>query len=67
MSNISLFTVLLTVDVGFFSSLVFWLGICVEVDVDIITTPKTHPPPLRPASMFLSLPTIFSLTEVTVI
>ena len=32
LANISLFTVLFTADVGFL--LVFWLGICVEVDVD---------------------------------
>ena len=48
LSNVSLFTVLLTADVGFFLFLlVFWLGICVEVDVDIISTtllPHSHCP-----------------------
>ena len=38
LSNISLFTVLFTADVGLFSD-AFWLGICVEVDVHVITTP----------------------------
>ena len=33
LSNISLFTVLFTADFDFFAA--FWLGICVEVDVDI--------------------------------
>ena len=37
----------------------FWLGICVEVDVNIITNP--------PAPMLLPLPTILSLIQVTVI
>ena len=39
--------------------LVLWLGICVEIDVDRITI---FPPP-----RFFSLPTILSLTQVTVI
>ena len=45
LSNIRLFTVLFTAGVGFFL-LVFWLGICVEVDVDIITTPPRPVPSL---------------------
>ena len=39
--------------------LVLWLGICVEVEVDRIT--------ILPRSQFFSLPTILSLTQVTVI
>ena len=39
---------------------VFWLGICVEVDVDRFTI-------LPPSFRFFSLPTILSLTQVTVI
>ena len=45
----------------FFFWLVLWLGICVEVDVDRI--PVSPAPP----SQFFSLPTILSLTQVTVI
>ena len=50
-----------------FLLLVLWLGICVEVDVDRITIPPPPPslPPSRP--IFLSLPTILSLTQVTAI
>ena len=44
-----------------FILLVFWLGICVEVDVDTITI--LPPPPLP----IFSLPTIPCLTQVTVI
>ena len=67
---------LFTADFGFFVCLfvclfiylfffaAFWLGIFVEMDVDIITTPS---PPFRPAPMFLLLPTILSLIQVTVI
>ena len=40
--------------------LVLWLGICVEVDVDRITI-------LPPPPDFFFLPTILSLTQVTVI
>ena len=47
--------------VVFFFSLVLWLGICVEVDVDRITI--LSPPP----SLFFPLPTILCLTQVTVI
>ena len=55
-----MFTVLLAY-VCFFLP-VFWLGICVEVDVDRITIlPPPAPPPY-----FFSLPTILSLTQVTV-
>ena len=37
LSNITMSTVLFTADVGAFLFLAaFWLGICVEVDVDII-------------------------------
>ena len=43
--------------------LVLWLGICVEVDVDGITIL----PPLPPSLFFLSLLTILSLTQLTVI
>ena len=44
-----------------FFLLVFWLGICVEVDVDRITIlPPTPPSPPD----FFSLPTILSLTQV---
>ena len=45
----------------FFFWLVLWLRICVEVDVDRI--PVSPAPP----SQFFSLPTILSLTQVTVI
>ena len=38
----------------------FWLGTCVEMDVDIITAP-----PPRPVPMFLPLPKILSLIQVT--
>ena len=37
LSNITLFTVLFTADVGFFCYLAFRLGICFQVGVDIIT------------------------------
>ena len=57
----SLFTVLFTYVVFF--KLVLWLGICVEVDVDRITILS----PLPPSLFFLSLPTILSLIQVTVI
>ena len=57
-----MFTVLLAYVCVFFL-LVFWLGICVEVDVDRITI---LPPPPTPLDIF-SLPTILSLTQVTVI
>lgn len=40
--------------------LVFWLGICVEVNVDIITIP-------RPVPMFFYLPATLSLIQVAVI
>ena len=59
---------LVTADFGFFVCLffaVFQLGICVEIEVDIITIPP--PPPFLPAPMFLPLPTILSLIQVTVI
>ena len=55
-----MFTVLLAYVVFFL--LVLWLGISVEVDVDRITI---FPPPSPPD--FFSLPTILSLTQVTVI
>ena len=54
-----MFTVLFAYVVFFL--LVLWLGICVEVDVDRITIL----PPLP--SRFFSVPTILSLTQVTVI
>ena len=47
----------------FFFLLVLWLGIFVEVDVDRITI--LPPPPSLP--IFLSLATILSLIQVTVI
>ena len=47
---------------SFFFCLILWLGICVEVDVDRIAI--LPPPPLPP---YFSLPTILSLTQVTVI
>ena len=48
----------------FFFLLVLWLGICAEVDVDRITL---LPPSLPPFPIFfLFLPTILSLTQVTV-
>ena len=47
-----------------FFLLVLWLGICVEVDVDRITI--LTPTPSLPI-LFSSLPTILSLTQVTVI
>ena len=53
-----MFTVLLVYVVFFW--LVLWLGISVEVDVDRITI---LPPPPR----IFPLPTILSLTQVTVI
>ena len=43
---------------------IFWLGICVEVDVDGITI---LPPPPLSLPIFLSLPTILPLTQATVI
>ena len=43
----------------FFFLLVLWVGSDVEVDVDRIT--------IFPPSLFFSLPTILSLTQVTVI
>ena len=58
-----MFTVLLGY-VVFFFLLVLWLRICVEVDVDRITIlPPSPPPPSR----FYSLPTILSITQMTVI
>ena len=45
--------------VSFFFLLVLWVGSDVEVDVDRIT--------IFPPSLFFSLPTILSLTQVTVI
>ena len=57
-----MFTVLLAY-VCFFLP-VFWLGICVEVDVDRITIL----PPLPPFPPdFFPLSTIVSLTQVTVV
>ena len=57
-----MFTVLLAY--VFFFLPVFWLGICVEVDVDRITIL----PPLPPFPPdFFPLSTIVSLTQVTVI
>ena len=47
-------------------SLVLWLGICVEVDLNIITILR-HPPPPLPRLPIFSLPTILCLTQVTVI
>ena len=59
LSHISLFTLLLTVllTVGFFCCcyLAFRLGICFQVDVDIIFPSSLHPP--RPAPMISSLAT----------
>ena len=57
LSSISLFTVLRTADFGFFVFVffffaAFWLGICVEMDVDIITTPS---PPILPRSYVFAL------------
>ena len=49
---------MLTVLLAFFL-LVLWLGICIEVDVDRITI-------LLPPSLFFPLPTMLSLTQVTV-
>ena len=54
-----MFTVLFAY-VVFLFLLVLWLGICVEVDVDRITI-------LSPPLPIFSLPTILSLTQVTVI
>ena len=53
----SLFTVLFAYVVFFW--LVLWFGICVEVDVDRIN--------ILPPFPIFSLPTILSLTQVTVI
>ena len=68
LSNISLFTVLFTAYVGFFRvfELAFWLGICFQVDVEIITAPPPHARLTRPVPSlcFLSLPTILSLIQV---
>ena len=55
-----MFTVLFAYVIFFL--LVLWLGICVKVDVDRITILPPHPLP----GLF-SLPTILSLTQVTVI
>ena len=44
-----------------------WLGICVEVDVERITILSPLPLYLPPYILFLSLPTILSLIQVTVI
>ena len=49
----------------FFFLLVLWLGICVEVDVDRITMLSL--PSLPSSLFFLSLPTILSLTQMSVI
>ena len=57
-----MFTVLFAYVVFFL--LVLWLGICVEVDVERITF---LPPPPPPLPLIFSLPTILSLTQVTVI
>ena len=59
-----MFTVLFAY-AGFFFLLVLWLGICVEVDLERITF--LPPPPPLPLSVIFSLPTILSLTQVTVI
>ena len=40
--NMSLFTVLFTAKDFLFVYAAFWLGICVEVDVDMITGPNLH-------------------------
>ena len=61
-----MFTVLFAY-VAFFL-LVLWLGICVEVDVERVTILPFPPPPhLPPLPIIFSLPTILSLTQVTVI
>ena len=52
--------------VFFFFLLPLLLGICVEVDVDRITILSLPPPPFLPI-FFLSLPTILSLTQMSVI
>ena len=57
-----MFTVLFAYVVFFL--LVLWLGICVEVDVERITFLS---PPSQPLPIIFSLPTILSLTQVTVI
>ena len=51
--------------VFFLFLLVLWLGICVEEDVDRITILPSRPSSLPPY-FFLSLPTIFPLTQVAV-
>ena len=61
--------------VGFVVVVVLWLGICVEVAVDrilpisIYTPPPSLPPSLSPSLVFFFslLPTILSLTQVTVL
>ena len=53
LSNISLFTALVTADFVFFFLI-------------IITTPASYPAPPRPTPMCLPLPTILSLIQVTV-
>ena len=60
-----MFTVLFAY-VAFFL-LVLWLGICVEVDVERVTILPFPPPHLPPLPIIFSLPTILSLTQVTVI
>ena len=62
-----MFTVLFAYVVFFL--LVLWLGICVEVDVERITflPPPLPPSPPPPFPIIFSLPTILSLTQVTVI
>ena len=58
-----MFTVLFAYASFFFAC--FMLGICVEVDLERITF--LPPPPPLPLSVIFSLPTILSLTQVTVI
>ena len=49
----------------FFFLLVLWLGVSVEVNKDIITILPHLPPP--PSLPIFFLPTILSLTQVTVL
>ena len=62
LSNISLFTVLFTAYFVylfiFYFFAAFWLGICVEMEVEIITTPH-YPAPPRPY--------VFALTHISLL
>ena len=59
LSYISLFTVFFTADVGFFVVVISLIGICFQVDVDIIT-------PLPPPAPMFFVPTHNSFFNISV-